>query len=602
MKYNVMVVAFVMVALGAFLTWLSLCDNNALDSGQLFVKVFEQDDSRSLKELLSSGYSVNEVLSRSDSSGAMEECCETLLMLACQENAVKCIALLDEMGVDYGFQMPDGRSVLHYSSFLGLATAESVVDKALATGKVGINDVDGRGFTPLMCALKRGNLRLATWMIKKGGELERWIKSGPGKRRSYLVDLVKSPYHVFEFALDGLYQEKTDEVDMSELLLCIDLDSSDWHERIVKLVSKGADLGDWYIGRRLVKNLLTRCRKVDAEKIQSLVELGLPRERVKSMMRLVEREQREVLADYVKKYCCGSDARPGGNDEIGNFNSDYFRLFVFRKDDVDLLEGLLTNGLITSNYYCSIGNFSKGMKCSGLEDCRTLFALACQCNAKKCIGRLATDGLDYGIVFPDRGTILHCLAKTDYELAVDIAAKVIDTKRVSIDDADIYGATPLWYALKSGNVNFAKWLMSHGAELNHWKISAPGERKRYLAEAMRFPFESFVYVLNEVNDELLKSVSFSELLLCVDLHSPECGKRFAMLIDKGATIDDNVGDEIIKKLLDDEILMGDKAVMNALTPDIITMLVESGLPVECLSRAKKFASPRQLRVIEKYLE
>lgn len=575
--------------------------SDKVDNEQLCLKALEDDDSVLLRRLIATGFDVNQILFPVGCE--MSNCHKkmTVLMLACQVGAVECIEQLDRAGVDYGCSMPDGRNVLHYASYLTPELAIAIAGKALSTGNAGLDDKDYLGWTPLLRAIDRGNCVFAEWMIKRGASVGRWIEMTPGLRKSYLSVAATAPYPIFEYFLDEVYSAALDNVEPKELLLSINLGADDYGPRIKKVLSKGACLNDLYVGRRVLNNLLRQCPHLTVEKLQLLVDFGLPYSCIEDCLSRAENNQKTVICSFLRgRNCQTKEDLTSVNS--GSKTSMCLAQCIFSRDNVDALTCALNNGLQVNECFSPTSALGDGLPLRLQEQWHTPFTLACTYNATNCIRRLMLEGVQYGIALPDKRNIMHYLSKMELSIAKEIASEVLLSDGANVDTVDIYGATPLWYALKAGNVALAKWLVERGAQLCRWKIIGPCKRELYLAAAMRFPYESFEFMIDEFEVSSNGNISLGDLYLCLDLHGDDCLQRITKLKDSGAAIDVNIGYQILQNLFRDLSVNGDEAEMNSSISGTLSMLVNNGLPIECVESFANCSSGAQRKILVSILE
>lgn len=581
---------------------LSLYSLEDIGHDELCSIVFDNDDQASLKRLLDKGYPVDMVMCEKSYGHDLCDGCYTPLMIACEQGAVRCLELLDKAGADYGKVTPAGRSVLHYAHRLDFDMAKQVSQKALAGGGVDINQRDNQGMTPLMYALRGGNLDFAKWLIEKGAKFDRWRNIGRGRRRSGFIDIMQSPYSTFEYVLDNVYSVESDEVGPDELLSGVDLHSADWRKRIEKLVSKGANLRNVRVGLKLMDNLVSCGYRVDVNDIRQLVAFGMPFECVQIKLASGGLEDRQIMAlkDYLALDQCIDDPYNVDTMFDTSFGMPYIWT-VIKHDDVERLKTLLKQGLTINDRFCRYGKVLSGRRVPGIDGCRTMAALACLNNATNCLDELVKMGSDLTVRFEDGGSFLHCLACVKGEMAKNLAEKAMATSCVNVDDENVYGGTPLFYSLSKGNLGFSKWLEMHGAGLNKWKVAGPGERESYFAQAMRFPYGSFEFVVDRFDIGAGNGFPPDELFACLDFRAPDCKRRVMMLLQRGVRLNASVGDAIVHSLVRDIPAEGNQVLGVEQTAEILSMLVECGLPVSCIRRALNYADSSVRKALEQFL-
>ena len=221
--------------------------------------------------------------------------------------------------------------------------------------------------------------------------------------------------------------------------------------------------------------------------------------------------------------------------------------------------------------------------------------------AMRPFGRKSSRG-GIGDVRPkEDGQLLHLLANEGFDSSLKIAESAIVMGIDDVDVVDSKGITPLWCALKCGNIKYARWLVKHGASLERWRMGAPGERVSYWADVMRFPIESFEYALKDMGRSFRDMPALNDLLLCVDFRTMDFKRRIELLTEKGACIDNSCGEGIMKVVLGEMIFFGDAVIEGELSDEKLLTLIECGMPVSCMRRSKKYASKKQALMIDDFL-
>lgn len=211
----------------------------------------------------------------------------------------------------------------------------------------------------------------------------------------------------------------------------------------------------------------------------------------------------------------------------------YFGIFV--DDDSLKLQEALKGGLPLNNCYVASGNVSP-------EFCKqrgeTLFMLACVANATNCLHILEKSGINLMARSLKGQSVLHFLYGLNVNESIRIAEHVLMTDEIGVDDLDYAGRTPLWWALKKGNLDYAEWLRERGADFNRVRMKLYSYEPRevpYAFDAVRFNFDAFTYCMNQ-KDFLPGNSPWNEMMLHVSPFSERYDERIFMLVAKGANI------------------------------------------------------------------
>ena len=200
------------------------------------------------------------------------------------------------------------------------------------------------------------------------------------------------------------------------------------------------------------------------------------------------------------------------------------------EDCPEKLERLLDSGLPVDELY------SYGWPPSLVQPARTLFHQAILLGATNCIEMLVRRGADVAKRDAIGTTSLTYLAATDGPASVRYADRLLATGLFDVNEANSYSRTPLVSAVWFGNVDYAKWLIDHGADCNAMSTFATlASRRPILYEAVNAERPMFDFFVN------LPGVDFSphgDQVGCAmeDLSPdlPDYEQRFSVLVTRGA--------------------------------------------------------------------
>lgn len=283
-----------------------------------------------------------------------------------------------------------------------------------------------------------------------------------------------------------------------------------------------------------------------------------------------------ILTWTVFSFCCGCKKADCHGLDIKEVGFPFVYYEVLQSDNVKQLSALISKGLKVNNLYSLYGNCSADEVQDSIKY-ETLLMLACAAGATNCIVKLIDMGADLSQITPTGRSILHYARSLPEPSARWIAELALSSGIQDVDVEDNQGRTPLWYALKCGNVVFADWLVARGAKFDRWSSDKRGIRHHYIVDAMRFPMCSFNYVAEHFCDDCVSCALLSDMLLSVDLSNEDSLYRVKTIVGLGGGMSDvTLGDHLI----DQWLLVYDRRKPHL--RNLMIQFLQNGLRKECV--------------------
>ncbi len=266
---------------------------------------------------------------------------------------------------------------------------------------------------------------------------------------------------------------------------------------------------------------------------------------------------------------------------------------VFGNDDTDLLSELLDAGLRVNNLYSLQGNFNpctQNMEQSNADDNpvlgHSLLYLAASSSATNCMAKLIEYGADVNLKSTSGATVLFACSRIKGNGSVVWAEWLLDNSCLNVMDEDSGGKTALQCAVSTGNLDLMRFLIEHGAELNHpYDKLQSGVRDHWtLFDVMNSSSEvvDYYFSLPDVNfsvvDKRGRSALFHISPALAD-YVPRVGKIVSRGID--INYEDN-DDSIVKELVR-------WSTLYPITSERICALRDLGLKDEVVYRGAVYA-------------
>lgn len=263
---------------------------------------------------------------------------------------------------------------------------------------------------------------------------------------------------------------------------------------------------------------------------------------------------------------------------------------ILARDDALCLEALILEGLPVNNLYSTMKNFkrSEAKKHFGPDEkysAHPLLMLAATCKATACMDVLVKYGTDVSSRSLSGTSALFACAFLNGADSVKWASRLLEHPKISVNDTNFYGETPLVWAIRRKNVAMFDYLINRGAKYDSkfWSENN-NDYSWFLFEAANSSPEILKRFLDlpGVDPYVIDSEGRNALFF-VQAEDEDYEEKIRILVEHGIDINTRVNPEtIITRLVKADF-------MKRLTPERIQFLREMGISEDLIREGVEFA-------------